>query len=268
MPELPDLEYLKFYFENNAIDKTIQNITCEAPELIQDISFEKFKKQLTGTQFNNPKRRGKFLVIEISNRNLTLALHFAMTGSLHYTKQGAEKVGDDRFTRLAFQFENGYEMRWLNMRKLGKIYLVQALEDIDLIENMGPEPLDLSLKEFEHELDKHSNKMLKSFLMDQNDIAGIGNVYSDEILFHSKLHPRKKIKSLNTPEKENLYTNMRQILQRGSEIRINNQRFHKDKWIIPHRNEDMQCPANEEHKLISKKVSGRTAIFCPECQKT
>lgn len=267
MPELPDVEYFKYCFKNTSLHKKIKKITCQAKELIQDISFEKFQDKLTGAQFRNASRRGKFLIINVIELEQKLLLHFAMTGSLHYTEQRAKKSGDDRFTRLTFQFDNGYELRWRNMRKLGKIYLVSDIEKIDTINKMGPEPLELSFQEFSNLIDQHPRQMLKSFLMDQSNIAGIGNVYSDEILFQSGLYPRKKISDIKGSKAKRLYYKMQEVLKKGFEIRKKDDHFKKNEWLIPHREEINNCPNNKNHKLKSKKVSGRTTIFCPECQK-
>ncbi len=266
MPELPDLENFKTYFSKTSMNKNIENITSESPELIQNQSLKEFREKLVGHQFSDVRRRGKFLIIEITKLDETLLLHFAMTGGLHYVRQGEPKADGDRHTRLSFQFENGFELRWLNMRKLGKVYLTREPNKIELINEMGPEPLELNFNEFKNLLDDHSNKMLKSFLMDQSNIAGIGNVYSDEILYNARLHPRKRIAELTDEERKDLFAKMQTVLEEACEIMKNSDEFSKDKWLIPHRNQDMQCPAYKSHDLKSEKVSGRTAIFCPECQ--
>lgn len=266
MPELPDVEYFKYYFKKTSLNQTIDNIRCEAKELIQNLSFEELKNKLTGTQFLDAERRGKFLIITVTGLQEKFLLHFAMTGDLHYVEQGTEKSGDDQYTRLTIQFDNGYELRWRNMRKLGKIYLIKDPQKIDLINEMGPEPLEISYQKFSNLLTQHSRQMLKSFFMDQSNIAGIGNVYSDEILFRSGLHPRKKISDLSQADKEKLYNTMQNVLSRGFKIRKKTDHFSENEWLIPHRNEDMICPHDQTHQLESKKVSGRTAIFCPTCQ--
>jgi formamidopyrimidine-DNA glycosylase len=266
MPELPDVEYFKYYFKKTSLHKKVENITCQAKELIQDISFQEFQNKLTENQFQDASRRGKFLIIKLTELEEKLLIHFAMTGSLNYTEQNTEKSGEDRFTRLTFQFDNGYELRWRNMRKLGKIYLVSDIEKIDLINEMGPEPLELSFHEFSSLIEQHSRQMLKSFFMGQSNIAGIGNVYSDEILFQAGLYPRKKISDLKRPEKERLYQKMQEVLKKGFEIRKKDDHFKEDEWLIPHRDEINNCPNDKNHQLESKKVSGRTTIFCPRCQ--
>jgi len=266
MPELPDVEYFKIYFKQTSLHKKITQITCDARELIQSVSFNQLKQSMVGTQFTDAHRRGKLLLITIDNLDKKLGLHFAMTGKLHYVKQDRKKEGDDRFTRLTFRFENGYELRWINMRKLGKVYLVSDPQKIDLIAEMGPEPLDLTYQEFARLLTAHENQMLKSFFMDQSNIAGIGNVYSDEILFRAQLHPRRKVNTLSESERERLYNEMQQTLSQAITVIKKGRPFSGNEWLIPHRNQDDQCPRNKNHHLQSQTVSGRTALFCPQCQ--
>lgn len=264
MPELPDVESFKNYFERTSLNKKIFDIECESKELIKKISFKEFKKKLINKKFKTSWRRGKFLIVEIMEIPEKLVLHFGMTGDLNYTKQGTEKEGKDRFTRLTFKFSNRYELRWLNMRKLGKVYLVDDLNKIKLLKEMGPEPLSLSKNKFFDLLDKHKNKNIKAFLMDQRDIAGIGNVYSDEILFQSGIDPRRKIESLEIAEKEKLYKETIEVLKEAIKILSQNRNFGNF-WLIPHRGTDMKCP-NSKNKLRKETVAGRSAVFCSECQ--
>ena len=265
MPELPNVEFLKRYFKNNSLHKKIIDIKCEAKSLIKKIDFKDFKKKLIGKSFKDAWRRGKFLIIEVSGMNEKLIFHFGMSGDLHYIKQGKERRGEDRFTRLCFKFANGYELRWLNMRKLGKIYLTES-KKIKLIEEIGPEPLELSEDGFLKLLANYQQKNLKAFLMDQRNIAGIGNVYSDEILFQAKISPHRKIEDLTQKEKKLLFQKTRYVLTKATKDLISLREFPKS-WLEPHRHTDLICPRNKNHKLIREIIAGRSAIFCSICQK-
>ena len=262
MPELPEVESFKNYFERTSLNKKIFDIEGESKELIKNTSFKKFKKKLINKKFKTCWRKGKFLIVKIEEIPEKMVLHFGMTGGLNYTKQGTEKEGKDRFTRLTFKFSNGYELRWLNMRKLGKVYLVDDLNKINLLGEMGPEPLSLSKNEFLGLLDKHKNKNIKAFLIDQRDIAGIGNVYSDEILFHSRVSPHRKIGSLR--QREKIYKQMVKVLKNAIKILIQQKEFSRS-WLIPHRRTDMKCPTNK-HWLKREVIAGRPSIWCPKCQ--
>ncbi len=208
MPELPDVENFRRYFKKASLNKKIVGIECQAKNLIKRITYKDFKNKLIGKSFKDARRRGKFLIIDIKEIPEKLVIHFGMTGGLLYIKQKTKKDDRSKFSRLIFKFENGYQLCWLNMRKLGKVYLVKDLKSVKLIREMGPEPLELSKIGFFNLLNEHRDKNIKAFLLDQRDIAGIGNIYSDEILFKSKISPYRKMKTLSLSKKERVYQAM------------------------------------------------------------
>jgi formamidopyrimidine-DNA glycosylase len=263
MPELPDVECFKSYFQRTSLNKKIVKIEAPAKELIKKCKFEDFQRKLVGKKFKRVWRRGKFMIVEIEGLPEKLIFHFGMTGDLKYRRKDAPRTGEDRFSRLIFRFENGWELRWINIRKFGKVWLLKDPTEIPLIKKMGPEPLEFKKEEFLRLLKLHSQKNLKAFLLDQKDIAGIGNIYSDEILFQAKISPHRKIESLSKKEKEILFKKMRSVLKKAVPLLWTE--FPKS-WLIWHR-EDKICPQNKNHHLIREIIAGRAAIWCPKCQK-
>ncbi len=259
MPELPDVEAFKTYFKKTSLNKIIADVQCSCKDLIKNINFKDLRNELIGKSFIDVNRRGKFLICEIKDIPEKLIFHFGMTGDLHYVKQRTKK---DRFTRLVIKFENGYELKWLSIRKLGKIYLVKDPEEVKLIKEMGPEPLTISKKDFFKILDKHQRKNIKAFLLDQRDIAGIGNVYSDEILFKAKINPHKNIETIGSEQREKLYRSMKMVLKEAIDCNM----YFDSSWLIVHRGRDMRCPRNKNHKLKREIIAGRSCYFCPACQ--
>jgi len=266
MPELPDVESFKRYFERTSLNKKIVEVEGETKSLVKKSTFKDFRKTLVGKCFTGAERRGKFLIIKIENSSKNVVMHFGMTGSFSYAKQGSLRAGRDDFTRIAFKFDNGYELRWLNQRKLGKVYLVDDPEEIDLVEEMGPEPLSLAKADFLELLGEHKRKNVKSFLLDQRNIAGIGNIYSDEILFQAKIDPHKKIKNLKEKEKVEFYKKVQHVLNKASNLAHPGADFPSS-WLLPHRGTDNQCPRYKTHELNKETIAGRSAYFCPKCQK-
>lgn len=266
MPELPDVESFKRYFNRTSLGQEIADIQSDAKSLVKKIVFGDFKQKLLGRQFRKASRRGKFLIVKIENIPQKLILHFGMTGSLHYVKQGSPRKDRDRFAHLIFKFKNGYELRWNNQRKLGKVYLLENPEDLDLIQEMGPEPLEISKKEFLKLLKEHSRKSMKGFFLDQRVIAGIGNIYSDEILFRAKIDPHRKAKSLDLKEKKKVFKKMQKVLKEASKLNHPDAQF-PDSWLIPHRRKGEKCPQNKNHELKREIIVGRASYFCPICQK-
>lgn len=266
MPELPEVESFKRYFKNTSLNKKIIDVECQDKNLIKAISFSKFKKLLIGRSFKGAARRGKFLIVEIKSAPQKLILHFGMSGGFYYLKRHQSPDGEDRFSRLFFKFENGDELHWLNMRKFGKVYLLKEPGQVKLIKEMGPEPLELSRSDFFRLLEEHNQKNIKAFFLDQREIAGIGNLYSDEILFRSKINPRRKTETLTADEKMKIYRQMLEVLKRAVRIMSGSERFGPT-WLLSHRGEEMRCPKNKNHILKRETIAGRAAVYCPLCQR-
>lgn len=264
MPELPDVESFTRYFERTSLEQEIKDVVGKTKSLVKGTSFKKFREKLIGQEFVGARRRGKFLIAEVSEIPQEVVFHFGMTGSLSYSRQRGSKFGRDEYAQVTFEFEQDYELRWINIRKLGNIYFVKKPERIDLIKEMGPEPLSLSEQEFLDLLEQHQRKNVKAFLMDQRDIAGIGNIYSDEILFQTEIDPHRDIKTLEQEERKELYQNMKNILIEASNLSHPGAKF-PNSWLTAHR-EEMECPTYKTHKLKREKIAGRAARFCPKCQ--
>lgn len=262
MPELPEVENFKSYFRRTSLKKQISDVESRAKGLIKKITFDDFKKKLKGKSFRDARRRGKFLIVNVGGLKEKLIFHFGMTGNFEYLKQDSE---ENDFAKVVFKFKNGYELRWLNFRKLGKVYLVKDLDEVDLLKKMGPEPLLLSKEEFLDLLEKHKRKNIKSFLMSQNLIAGIGNIYSDEIMFKANMNPHNKIDKLTDKEKEELYNQMKKVLKKAIEIGPPQGKFPSS-WLISYRKEGERCPICGS-KIKKEKIAGRSAYFCLKCQK-
>ncbi|MGB8367640.1 MAG: DNA-formamidopyrimidine glycosylase family protein, partial [Candidatus Babeliales bacterium] len=153
---------------------------------VKKVAFAGFKKALIGKKFSSVKREGKYLIIYLRSSDKKVVMHFGLTGFLVYTKDKEEEV---RFSKVTFLFADGSVLHWCDIRKFGAIWLVKQLDEIKGLEKIGPDPLAISKKDFLALLAQSKKKNIKSFLMDQSIIAGIGNEYSDEILFQSKINP-------------------------------------------------------------------------------
>lgn len=266
MPELPEVESFKRYFENTSLNKKIIDIKCRDKNLIKGISFKDFRRRLIGKSFKRASRRGKFLIIETKRSDERLVMHFGMSGGFYYEKKKIDPGGEDRFSRLFFKFKNKDVLHWLDMRKFGKVYLVKDPKQIRLIGQMGPEPLELSKIDFLKLLRAHNHKNIKAFFLGQRDIAGIGNIYSDEILFQTQTDPGRKIKTLDSNKRARLYRAMVKVLKEAIEIISASGEF-RPSWLLSHRGEDRRCPRDRGHRLKRKIIAGRATIYCPICQK-
>ncbi len=256
MPELPDLEHFKSYLENKALNQEIIEVKSFTKSLIKKISFKDFKKIVKGNKLAKAERRGKYLIVFLSNSKKKLVFHFGMTGNFAYTLKGETP----NYSQVIFKFKE-YQLNWINKRKLGKVFLVDEINQIKALAEMGPEPLLINQQEFIDLLEKNQQRKIKAFFLDQTAIAGIGNEYSDEILFRSKINPKRKINQLNKQERIRLFKEMQKVLKEAIKLGVP-EKQPGDKWLHFHRN-DLKCPKNPNHKLKKETIAGRSSVYCP-----
>ena len=134
MPELPEVEAFKSYFEVHCLNKVIAQVTCNDTRVIKGVSFATLKKDLVTRKFTHAHRRGKYLIIDISSTDQKLVMHFGLTGSLEYTKNIDLDV---RFSVVQFIFKDHSVLHWNSIRKFEKIWLVDSLDDIKALKNLG-----------------------------------------------------------------------------------------------------------------------------------
>ncbi len=263
MPELPDVETFRRYFDSTSLYQTISETEVKRKDLLEDISENDLKSSLEQRYFEHTKRHGKFMFAGLNDGNF-LVLHFGMTGFLKYFKRGDKKP---EYTRFLVFFENGYHLAYSASRVLGQIGFTDDPETFIEKKELGPDPHspDFSYEDFSRILDNHKRSSLKSFFMNQNIIAGIGNVYSDEIFFQAKVHPKKKVGKLDKEDKKKLYEMMNHVLKVSIDAQAQLSRF-PDNFILPRREEGENCPVCGT-ELRKEKISGRGVFYCPVCQK-
>ncbi len=263
MPELPEVEFFRRYVEVHCLQKIIKQIMVNDTKIIRDISFDNFKKALIGNSFADAQRRGKYLVISLSPSNKKLIFHFAMTGSLAYATKKNFAI---RFSAAEFVFQDESALYFISIRRFEKIWLVNDIDDIPSIKKLGPDALKISSKTFIDIMAKNRLKNVKTLLMDQKKIAGIGNEYSDEILYQAQVDPRHHIKDLSQNQLRAIYKKMHAVLTYAIKVRIEGRQFGKS-YLQAHRRRDMVCPKNKYHKLEKITIGGRTTYLCPAEQR-
>ncbi|MFA7216555.1 MAG: DNA-formamidopyrimidine glycosylase [Candidatus Paceibacterota bacterium] len=190
--------------------------------------FKKFKKEIIGSKFKDVERRGKYILVHL-NKNKTILVHMKMTGHFLYGKyifknkkwQSDEKNLKDPFNghlRFVISLSNGKNLAFSDMRKFGTVRLFETdfvYKSIHLKE-LGVDPLNnLSFKKLKSQLLKKPTLKIKTALMDQSLIAGIGNIYSDEILWESCIHPEKKVLSISDNQYKRILNSMIKILKKS-----------------------------------------------------
>lgn len=258
MPELPDVEIYKKEAEK-ALNKRIEDVRIKDSDFVE-VSRHQFQKHVIGNKLQEVWRKGKYLFLETGNQT-AVVLHFGMTGLL---KHATEKEEPPEYVKLTFELDNGHHLHYLSKRKLGSIHITgnsgKYTDELDL----GTDAFEIKEDEFGKKL-KESRSMVKSFLMNQSSICGIGNVYSDEMLYQAGIHPKIKSGKLSEVRIGELYRKMKHVLQMAIDKEADVSRM-PGSWLLPNREEGADCPGCNG-KIRTIKVTGRTAYYCPSCQK-
>jgi formamidopyrimidine-DNA glycosylase len=260
MPELPDVEISKRYFDATSLHQRIDDVDVRNAYILKETSARELGRGLKGRSFESSRRHGKHLFVR-ADGELWLRLHFGMTGSLQYFKNDEQAP---RHARVLFVFANNHRLAFDDQRKFGQIGLLKDVDEFLKKRALGPDALDLDLGTFRKILGKRRGAV-KSILLNQRLIAGIGNIYADEILFRARVHPATEISRLNGKALAKLFRATRYILERAIAAKADVNQMPKS-WLLPHRGKGGKCPRCKR-ELKSGKIGGRTAWFCAHCQK-
>lgn len=290
MPELPEVETTIRGLKPKVLNRTFVDVWSDWSKTIKKPkSFEQFKKEIKGRKIKGIWRRAKNIIFDLSD-GYSLLVHQKMTGHLlvgSWVKDGGQwkpaKGGPlndpyNRFLHVIFFLDDKKMLALSDARKFAKIELWKTNELLDSKEfkNLGPEPLekDFTFKRFKKVLAGKRGKV-KQVLMDQNVIAGIGNIYSSEALWQAKVHPEKNIAQLNEKELKLLYQAIKKVLELG--IKLGGESFSDYR-----KPDGSKGDFDDERKAYQKegeecsrcggiikrlKIGQRSAFFCPRCQK-
>lgn len=208
MPELPEVETIKSDLQKTVCGKKISRVLIHNPKVIRQPHPAAFKRALEGLRIKRILRRAKLLILELSNGKF-LTVHFKMTGQLVLRKPSAvgkplpAASGAKNIARVTFYLSSGMTLDFNDQRLFGELRLVDDWQKLKFIQKLGPEPFDLTLREFKEILAKKKTR-IKPLLMDQEFISGIGNIYASEILFRAKIDPQRPVQSLNPKERKTI----------------------------------------------------------------
>jgi formamidopyrimidine-DNA glycosylase len=259
MPELPDVETFRRYFNATSLHKEIDDVTVHVPRILYKITASDLQKRLKGDQFRSSERIGKYLFAEL--KASWMVFHFGMTGRFQYFKDPADEPDH---TAVLIRFNNSDYLAYIDIRKFGLIALTENIGTFVKEKRLGPDALKIDEKEFRRALAGRKGSA-KTILMNQSILSGIGNIYSDEILFQSGIHPERSIDTLDTGEIHQLFVVMQQVLKSAIDAGAETDAL-PDGYIIPHREKGGICPRCGE-PLHTLTVGGRTSYFCPNQQK-
>ena len=258
MPELPDVEVYRRFFREHATGKTVRSVGAD-PTILRNIDPRGLARALRGRRFEDPDRHGKWLIAWTDGP--ALLLHFGMTGDLIWS---GDEPARHRHDRLWMEFAEGGELRYRNMRKLGGVWLAHDPDEAARVMGaLGPDALTVGRRTFQELLSRRRGGV-KAALMDQSLVAGVGNLIADETLWQARLHPRRRIETLDEEERSRLFTSMHRVLKEAVDHFDYVPR--KRTWLSHVRGRPgATCPRCKT-PLARTVAGGRTTYFCPSCQ--
>ena len=279
MPELPEVETIRRDLTPRVVGRTVAEawVAPNAPKLVQGETAAAFCRRLAGRRIEELGRRGKYLLIRLEG-GLTWIVHLRMTGGLIHLPAGRHGARggcpEERFLRARFRLDDGSQLCYVDLRKLGTMWLVE--DESAVVGRLGPEPLGEAFGSQElHRLLAKRSAAVKAVLLDQGAIAGIGNIYADEALFEAGIRPAKPAKALSRRAAERLHWAVRKVLvealeNRGSSFRDyvdaeGEQGMHQLRVKVFRRTGE---PCYVCGTAIRRtRVSGRSTHYCPKCQR-
>lgn len=270
MPELPEVETIARGLHASLPGQTITGATVRWARTIACPSVGRFKEQVVGRQVRSVGRRGKYIIVTLDRGYLLI--HLKMSGRLYLTPKGQPW---EKHEHTTFDLDDGYQLRFWDVRKFGRVYLVEEPEQVT--GSLGPEPLadDLTLEGFRQRLAGRSGR-LKSLLLNQAFLAGLGNIYADEALFRAGLHPLRSARSLTLLEAQRLYEAIRSVLRKaiadggttlgdGGYVDAGGRAGDYQERIAVYGRTGETCIRCQTpiERLV---IGGRSSHFCPCCQ--
>ena len=275
MPELPEVETIKREL-NAIINKKIVDVIVNNAKVIREPGKERFIKELKNSIIKKIIRKGKLLIFELQSRQTrlprkSLTIHLKMTGQLIYP---STMLGTSPQVRVSFKFSDNTVLDFNDNRLFGELRIVDDWRKMKFIKELGPEPFDITAKQFKQMLANKKTK-IKVLILDQKFISGIGNLYANETLFRAKIDPARPANSLSNKETALLFKEIKDTLQeaihyKGSSVDQyvqvsgkpgNYVQFHK----VYDRAGEKCFKCGGTIKRIS--LAGRGTYFCPVCQK-
>jgi len=274
MPELPEVETIRRGLAATVLGKTITGAEVLTAKIIKAPAPDTFSRLAAGKRIEAIKRSGKYLLLELSE-DYTMVIHLRMTGQLNYCPPDTPVRNS---TVVIFRLDDGYDLRFVEPRGFGVLYLVPTadLGTVPGLNRLGPEPFSPEFTvDYLADIVRGRKAKIKSLLLDQNLIAGIGNIYADESLFRAGIHPERTAASLAPAEIERLYHAIRTEIAAGIEYRgtsvqsyfdVDGRKGSYQEHLKVYQQTGQPCP-NCGAPIQKIKVGGRGTHYCPECQR-
>lgn len=274
MPELPEVETIRRTLKQLVLNETIVDVTVHWVNIIkQPESIDEFRQLLQGQTIHQIERKGKFLLFMLDD--YTLVSHLRMEGKY---RVDLKEEPLDKHTHVIFHFESGKELRYNDVRKFGTMHVFK--KGIELNEKplnmLGPDPFESHYTfDYIYERFKRTRRYIKATLLDQSIIAGLGNIYVDEVLFKSKIHPETRTNRLTKKQIKRIKEASYSVLKEAVELGGTTIRSYVDgegemgmfqQQLFVYGQDGKPCQQCET-EIVKLKVAGRGTHICPNCQK-
>ncbi|MDD5094201.1 MAG: bifunctional DNA-formamidopyrimidine glycosylase/DNA-(apurinic or apyrimidinic site) lyase [Dehalococcoidia bacterium] len=269
MPELPEVETIRRELVPKLVGHQFMSAELLWPKVVREPAPEEFCRRVAGQRIEDIRRRGKYFIFHLSDRD-RLVVHLKMTGALLILTESQQCRNH---TTAIFTFDGGIRLHFIDQRKFGAIWLVE--DENRVVGELGPEPLEPSFTPMLlHRIAERHRVPIKALLCDQHSIAGIGNMYADEALFVAGIHPLRAANSLSDSELSHLHGAVIEVLQKGIEKKGASMENYlrpdggkgeaQSEFRVAHRRGEACLVCGSPITRIS--IRGRGTYFCPCCQ--
>lgn len=290
MPELPEVQNTVNDLRKKLIGLNFKDVWTDWPKTFKKAGgFESFKKAIKDKKILSVSRRAKFIVIDIDGK-YSIFIHQKISGHLLYGKWKLTEgkwlptvkgpIKDDpknKYIRTIWLLNNGYQLAFSDLRRFGKIALIKDndLSETPEIKNLGPEPLEISFSQFKKLFEKKKGR-IKQILMDPFFVVGIGNIYADEILWKSGIHPLSRAENLSDTDLKKIHNSTQEILKKaikagGTSIddyrKISGEMGEYQNYTKAYHRDGEKCSKKDGGIIQRIRIAGRSAHFCPKHQK-
>jgi formamidopyrimidine-DNA glycosylase len=281
MPELPEVETLARDLRETVISRSITavSVSPDAPRLVQAMPVNAFVDGLRGRRIEGVSRRGKYLLVALDS-GLWWVIHRRMSGNVLYRTASS---ADEPFLRARFRLDNGYELRFVDLRKFGTMWLTEDPDSITA--GLGPEPLaDTFTDDALAAILQRRAAPVKNVLLDQKAIAGLGNLYADEALHYARVHPLRQANQLTNNDVSRLREGIVRALEQGlrnlgstvdrnsgeeislrDHVNLSGEPGANQEYLVAYGREGRPCLTCGT-EIVRLKIASRSAHYCPQCQ--
>ncbi len=286
MPELPEVETIRTGLKTHVLLKRVEKVLVGLPKIVRG-NLTEFQEVIQGNQFTDIDRIGKLLIFKLDTTDYFLILHLKMTGQLIYPTHQEIVAGGhpfpeftadlpNKFTHVTFVFADGSRLFFNDLRQFGYLQLVTPQQLLLLKTQYGLEPTmdDFTWNHFQELLGERTT-ILKSFLLNQKFISGLGNIYADESAFAAGVRPDRKIQTLTLTERKKLFTSIREIIMSAIEHKGTTFRNYADSegkkggyaaLLQVYGRAGERCLRCGQADIQKMKLAGRGTHYCPHCQ--